>query len=684
MGNRSFLYVLRPGGEPREYESIAEANNTLPSLWQVLLADAAPAASLDCQRALGERGTINICADARRGLQRYRALAEFIRRSPRSAQVPGLVRYLAATDEFLTQQVARWSVPGQAPPVFCANFDELSWMDDSRPSVFMANRIEEFAQTWSDLQEAMRDERGDDLAILLGFDSWGMRYEEWLAWSAVFGFSSLGHLYFSGSYREPRDTDYADFDPDDDASNGENYLGAGCSRFKQNGQWGVHRWNEYLAPAVVLAPEWDRVLHAGDDEPERVWVQRDGRIGLAAIAGDDAGRLLLEPCLDATWDFVDGLAIAKRGDKMGYLRRDGRWFIEPAWDEAWRYANGHAVVASGGRHGYLNARGELAIPLQFDEADDFGAEGIARVRSGDRFGLLRTDGSFAVEPQYSRLDWSKECGGWLVEREGRRGLLKLDGTSWLAPLWDDIQCLVKNQLFLVRQSGLSGALDWEGRSVLPCQYDDLRPRATQQERNAGTSSLSGEPTLIAQLGHHVGLIDGQGHTLVPFQFTRIESFEPHPYPPHQQFARDELVRVYVRTNGSATAGVWDIRQQRLIVPCKYQMIWLAKTTRAMTFNFIVAVANGAADARERYRIGVLNADGTPLFEPEYAWIASDLSLESPSALNEMRNLLCIEWSSARPVEASLADGSSSVWLYPNGQRATQDERLAAKLRRQGY
>jgi hypothetical protein len=697
MGNRSFLYILRPRGEQREFEAIAEANNTLPSLWQVLLADGTAATAMECQRAFGETRTINICADAQRGMERYRSLCTFLRRAPRSAQVPGLLRYLDAADQFLTQQIERWTAPDKAAPVFCANFDELSWMDDSRPNVFIAHRLEEFAQTWSVLQKAMREDNFEDLEILLGFDNWGMRYDEWIAWSAVFGFSSLGHLYFSGSYKEARDTDYADFDPDDDASNGENYLGGGCSRFKQDGKWGVHRWDEYLAPTVVLAPEWDRVLHAGENEQELVWVQRDERIGLAAIAGDDAGRVLLAPCLDATWDFVDGLAIARRGDKMGYLRRDGQWFIEPAWDEAWRYANGYAVVATQGRHGYLNKEAKVAIAPRFDEADEFG-EGIARVRLGSAYGLIHADGSFAVEPTYARLDWSNDCCGWLTEQAGRRGLLKVDGSPWLAAQWDAIECLAKDQLLLVRRAGRCGAVDWEGRLVLKCEYDDLRPRHAQALRSANAATFAGEPSgpagieLIARRGRRVGLIDSTGRILAPFSFSRIESFEPHPYPPHQQFTRNELLRVHAAPSsefdpeGMLKAGVWSVTQQRLIVPCDYDMVWLTKTTRTLHFNFVVAMANTRELARTRgpYSVGVLNADGTPLFEPEFAWIASDLDLEGPSALTEVRNLLCIEWSSGRPVEASLGRNVPSVWLHPNGRRDTHDERLAAKLRRQGY
>lgn len=697
MGNRSFLYILRPRGEPQQFEEIAAANNTLPSLWQVLLAEGAAANTMDCQRAFGETRIINICADAQRGMERYRSLCAFLRRAPRSAQTPGLLRYLDATDQFLTQQIERWTAAGQAAPVFCANFDELSWMDDSRPHVFIAHRLEEFARAWSDLQQAMREDNFEDLELLLGFDDWGMRYEEWIAWSAVFGFSGLGHLYFSGSYKEARDTDYADFDPDDDANNGENYLGGGCSRFKQDGKWGVHRWDECLAPTIVLAPEWDRVLHAGENEQELVWVQRDERIGLAAIAGHNAGRVLLEPSLDATWDFVDGLAIARRGDKMGYLRRDGRWFIEPAWDEAWPYTNGYAVVATQGRHGYLNKEGGVAIAPRFDEADEFGG-GIARVRLGASYGLVRPDGSFAVEPTYDRLDWSNDCGGWLAEQAGRRGLLKVDGSPWLAAQWDAIECLAKDQLLLVRRGGRCGAADWRGHLVLNCEYDELLPRHAQALRSANAAIFTGEPAdpagieLIARRGRHMGLIDSTGRILAPFSFLRIESFESHPYPPHQQFTGQELLRVYaapsagLEQEATLKAGVWNVTQQRLIVPCCYDMIWLTKTTRTLNFNFLVAMANTPelARTRGRYSVGVLNADGTPLFEPEFAWIASDPDLEGPSALTEVRNLLCVEWSSGRPVEASLGRGAASVWLYPDGRRDTQDERLAAKLRRQGY
>jgi len=543
----------------------------------------------------------------------------------------------------------------------------------------------------------MRDDDFDELQGLLGFDDWGMRYEEWIAWSAVFGFSSLGHLYFSGSYKEARETDYADFDPDDDASNGENYLGGGCSRFKQDGKWGVHRWDEYLAPTAVLAPEWDRVLHAGEDEQELVWVQRDQRIGLAAISGDRAGRILLEPSLDATWDFVDGLAIARRGERMGYLRRNGTWFVEPAWDEAWRYANGYAVVAKDGLHGYLNTEGKLAIAPRFAEADEFGAEGVARVKLGERYGLIRDDGSFVVDPVYTRLDWSDECSGWITELKGRRGLMKVDGAPWLAEQWDAIQCLARGQLLMVRHNGHCGAVDWQGQPVLACEYDDLQPRYSNGVPPAGSVTFADGHAphagntpleLIARRGAHVGLIDSCGRVIAPFEFVRIESFEPHSHPSRQQFTRSELLRVYAAAaDGSPPkAGIWDIELQRLIVPCIYAVIWIAKMSRALNYSFVAALATAPEllAQRGRYSVGILNADGSTLFAPEFAWIASDLDLDAPNAGAEVRSALYAEWSSNRPVEASPGKGATSLWLYPDGTRATHDERLAAKLRRQQY
>lgn len=695
MSHRSFMYLLRPGGEPKEFETIAEANNTLPSLWQVLLADSMPGTALGCEQVLQGRGTINICADAQRGLARYRTLAAFIRRAPRTTHVAGLTRYLDAADQFLSQQVERWTLPGKPAPAFCANFDELSWMDDSRPNVFIAHRVEEFAQNWRAIQDAIRADNFTGLQELLAFDDWGMRYEEWVAWSAVFGFSSLGHLYFSGSYKEAREKQYADFDPDDDASNGENYLGGGCSRFKQDGKWGVHRWDEYLAPTVVLAPEWDRVLHAGEEEQELAWVQRDERIGLAAISGKNAGHVLLEPCLAATWDFVDGLAIAKRGERMGYLRRNASWFVEPTWDEVWRYAYGYAVVAKDGLHGYLNAEGKLAIPLRFAEADEFGAEGVARVKLGEHYGLIREDGTFAVDPLYSRLDWSDECSGWLTELNGKRGLMKVDGAAWIATEWDTIDCLVRGLLIRVSRDARCGAVDWQGRPMLACDYDDLQPRYPNAGVTAGAVALANEVSeqfaktpveLIARRGAVAGLIDSSGRVIAPFAFVRIESFEPHSLPARRQFTRPELLRVYeaVDDGTRAKAGIWHIEQQRLIAPCIYDVIWMAKTSRMLNFSFLVARQNPPelVGERGRFSVGILNADGSTLFEPDFGWIASDL--DAPGALAEVRSALYVEWSSNRPVEASPGKGATSLWLYPDGTRATHDERLATLLRRQRY
>jgi hypothetical protein len=197
------MHLLRSEGPKTEFELLAEANDSLPTLWIVLLGEPSlTSKTLHYEEVLGQSSR-SLCTSATEALARYRALADFIVRDPRSAKIRGLMPYLAATDEYMTHQVMRVAADDTASPLLCVNLDQLAWMGDSRPDVFMKECIDEFRQGWSSIQNAISVDAFDDLSRVLAFDDCDTAFDDWVAWSTAFGFSSLRDPYFCEAITEP-------------------------------------------------------------------------------------------------------------------------------------------------------------------------------------------------------------------------------------------------------------------------------------------------------------------------------------------------------------------------------------------------------------------------------------------------------------------------------------------------
>lgn len=583
-----------------------------PSLWEILLADA-QSATMDayCEE---RRILYNVAADARRALSRLALCVKFLRTHPQLDEVAGLDRYLQGTQQHLTDLIDAHG-PGA---MLYACLEESDSLDAfARVDAVSQSRLIHLAQSWESLQQAMRTDDFDSVETLLGFTAVDLRFTDWKAWAGVFGLALFAHKYFHDAFRQPFEMEYVDYDYDDLGS--EDALGGDLYRYKANGRWGVrelHGDDE----RIVLEPEWDRVLRAGEVEPSLVWVKRGRRYGLAKIAGEHAGRLLIEPELDEIGNFENGVAIARRGERMGFLATDGRWRVAPRWDEVSPYSHGRAVVKLDGKFGFIDESGAVIMEPQFDEVDDFTSMGVARVRNANLCGLIRNDGSIAIAQEFTRLEWHDEFLGWVGIKDGATVLLHADGNPWIA--------------------------GWDAMEVC--------------ERGA---------TIRVQLGVRVGLLSWDGTTqLVPCQFSVVESLEPH-IVAGQALHRPDLVRVVLVPGETAPrVGVWSVREQRFIVPCNYDYVWMTLFDDAGHYGFVVGNRNAkrGESAKGRYRVGLLRADGSTLIEQVYVWIGEPTALNKVDARDEIRDTIHFHWSRGEAVPAALKNAGPPVWLDTAG------------------
>jgi hypothetical protein len=112
--------------------------------------------------------------------------------------------------------------------------------------------------------------------------------------------------------------------------------------------------------------------------------------------------------------FSDGLALVKMGEKWGYLEKTGATAIDPQFDGAAPFSEGLAAVRMGDKHGYIDTKGVLVIPVGFDEAWHFSG-GLAAVKSGKTWGYVDKQGKMVIEPRFEAKREVRKIAGIKVD-----------------------------------------------------------------------------------------------------------------------------------------------------------------------------------------------------------------------------------------------------------------------------
>lgn len=69
----------------------------------------------------------------------------------------------------------------------------------------------------------------------------------------------------------------------------------------------------------------------------------------------------------------------RKGDKWGYIDKQGEIVIPIQYDDAGFFSEGLARVRVNGKYGFIDTKGNMVIPAVYDEAYGF-SEGLAQVK----------------------------------------------------------------------------------------------------------------------------------------------------------------------------------------------------------------------------------------------------------------------------------------------------------------
>jgi len=178
-------------------------------------------------------------------------------------------------------------------------------------------------------------------------------------------------------------------------------------------------------------------------------------------------------------DFVDGLAIVKINNKLGYINKAGKEVIPVIYDGVGGFHDGLVRVTvdtkmttRGIWYKYLDKNGNQPFPETFAIAGDFN-NGIAIVgKCKEGYGCANPkyyiDKKGNVVNKQSELDCaSKESGG---RDDVKYGCKNFSGKIIIPPLYDDCPYFY-NGIALVRINNKYGYINETGKNITPIKYD---------------------------------------------------------------------------------------------------------------------------------------------------------------------------------------------------------------------
>jgi len=107
---------------------------------------------------------------------------------------------------------------------------------------------------------------------------------------------------------------------------------------------------------------------------------------------------------DKVEDYYHGLALAKKGDKYGYIDSNGVEVIPVQYEVANNFTSSkYAKVKKDGKWGYIDNTGKPLIPIEYSYCGEV-SEGMVAVGNGGKYGFMSVDGKVICELKYDKVE----------------------------------------------------------------------------------------------------------------------------------------------------------------------------------------------------------------------------------------------------------------------------------------
>ncbi len=151
---------------------------------------------------------------------------------------------------------------------------------------------------------------------------------------------------------------------------------------------------------------------------------------------DTAGNIIIQPQFEMGFDFHNGFAAVKFGDKWGYITTYGAYNVRPQFNHASDYKNGYAVCSLSTGYGIIDKTGAKTSPFNYDYIGECDSSGRFPAKKGTTVGYINFRGDWVMQLDYD-FCYGFTDGIARVFKNGLWGYIDENGQEIVPPIFAD-------------------------------------------------------------------------------------------------------------------------------------------------------------------------------------------------------------------------------------------------------
>lgn len=184
--------------------------------------------------------------------------------------------------------------------------------------------------------------------------------------------------------------------------------------------------------------------------------------------------LICVACTKQIGDFNEGLAVAKKISKYGYINQEKEIVIPCKYEDAKAFQHGMAFTKQSGKWGAISHNETIIIPFSYDTIynSEFGILAIVHNKKD----LYSDNGKKIIPFSFDEIKSTSILGdNFLVKNAGKYQLYSMSGEKVIPQIFDNIE--LANSLggdILIYNNGKYSLCSSTGESILPFQFEYIR------------------------------------------------------------------------------------------------------------------------------------------------------------------------------------------------------------------
>lgn len=211
---------------------------------------------------------------------------------------------------------------------------------------------------------------------------------------------------------------------------------------------------------------------------------------------------------DKLYDFEEGVAFFRSGDKVGLLGTDGKLVLKPIYDAIKDVKNGHAKVQKGELWGMIDASGKEVIPAEYEDIGNSWSPHGVYGKKGDEYGIIHNGKFNPIDGATDVWIFHEDSELTYAEMDKKVGFVDSSGKWVIKPQFDKARAF-SDGLAPVANGKTWGYINEKGEMIVEPQFRDAEVfsdgRAPVKEKDWGFIDTSGKLVIPMEYDITAGL-----------------------------------------------------------------------------------------------------------------------------------------------------------------------------------